>query len=357
MDSTFPNQHEQLAQSLRGKVIKVPNLALIWVKWPQSINPHHERLQKLTDDRIDSFNLSKHKVARCRNTDIAFMVSCYWPQASWEAAVVIMYFITWLFIWDDEIDLGENEVGINLAAAQAFRLESLAFIEYSLGLKPEICRPVSQNSIINRFEEVGQGLREYYNEDQRRRFFDQIKFYFEMTLQEQEHKVSDELPTLMEYFKSRMGSSGVYTCLSMTELALHQVMPPQILDQPDMGIMWDGINVLISMSNDILSLKKELQSNAILGTVPLLCHEQGIDVQSAVESTCEFLQTAVSMFDEAATTILREHQDDASEYDTLAAYIDVLRTNITGNYYWSVRTRRYLIPSTLQEDESMVIVL
>ncbi|KAH6711754.1 hypothetical protein BKA61DRAFT_737381 [Leptodontidium sp. MPI-SDFR-AT-0119] len=111
------------------------------------------------------------------------------------------------------------------------------------------------------------------------------------------------------------------------------------------------------LSNGILSLKKELQSNAILGTIPLLWYEQGLDVQSAVESTCEFLKTAVSISDEAVARILREYQDDASEYDALVAYIDVLRTNIKRNYYWSVRTRQYLIPSTLQKDESMAIVL
>ncbi|KAH9216275.1 hypothetical protein DL95DRAFT_407756 [Leptodontidium sp. 2 PMI_412] len=99
------------------------------------------------------------------------------------------------------------------------------------------------------------------------------------------------------------------------------------------------------------------QSNAILGTVPLLWYEQGLDVQSAVESTCEFLKTAVSISDDAVARILREYQDDASEYDALVAYIDVLRTNIKGNYYWSVRTRQYLIPGTLQKDESMAIVL
>lgn len=111
-----------------------------------------------------SFKLSEHKTARCRNTEIAFMVSCYWPQASFEEAVVIMHFITWLFIWDDEIDLGENEVGVNLAAAQKFRQESLAFIEHSLRLGSGNFQPVSQNAIIYRFEEVGEGLRKYYNE-------------------------------------------------------------------------------------------------------------------------------------------------------------------------------------------------
>ena len=69
-----------------------------------------------------------------------------------------------LFIWDGEIGLEENEVGVNLAAAQAFRHGRLAFIEYSLGLKSDNCQPVSQNAIIYRFEEVGEGLREYCNE-------------------------------------------------------------------------------------------------------------------------------------------------------------------------------------------------
>ncbi|PVH74509.1 terpenoid synthase [Cadophora sp. DSE1049] len=357
MGSLYANKHEELAESLRGKEITVPNLSPFWEKWPQAVNPHHVRLQKLTDERIDSFKLSQHKIVRCKNTDIAFMVSCYWPHASWEAAVIIMQFITWLFIWDDEIDLGENEAGVNLDAAQAFRQESLEFIEHSLGLKSGNCAVGSQNPIIYRFEEVGAGLRRYYSKGQRRRFCDEIKFYFDMTLLEQKHKISDDLPSLEEYFKYRMGSSGVYGCVLLAELALGQAIPSPMLDHPGMRIVWDGINSLISISNDVLSLKKELQSNAILGSVPLLCREQGVDVQSAVGIACEHLRSAVSRVDQAAARILGEYTKERLDHEKLVAYVNILRTNITGNYYWSVRTRRYLIPGTMQGDGSMVIML
>lgn len=46
------------------------------------------------------------------------------------------------------------------------------------------------------------------------------------------------------------------------------------------------------------------------------------------------MQSAVSRVDEAAVRILKEVPEDSSNYGDLAAYINVLRTMITGNYYW-----------------------
>jgi hypothetical protein len=75
--------------------------------------------------------------------------------------------VIWLFIWDDEIDLEENEVGSNFAVAQAFRRESFLFIEHCLGFGKSKNPPTPQNPVIYSFEDIGKGLREYYNEGKR----------------------------------------------------------------------------------------------------------------------------------------------------------------------------------------------
>lgn len=49
--------------------------------------------------------------------DAALFVSCWWPNAS---CIAILYWIIWLSVWDDEIDLDENLVGrAALSAADA----------------------------------------------------------------------------------------------------------------------------------------------------------------------------------------------------------------------------------------------
>jgi len=132
--------------------------------------------------------------------------------------VTIVYWIIWLFVWDDEIDLEENVVGNDFSAAQIFRQDTYKFIEYSLGFgnfPGEAPKP--PNIIISSFAELGERLRAQYNERQRRRFLEEVRFYIDMTQLEQETKFNDRFPTLDEFWAMRMGSSAVKPCLVMAE--------------------------------------------------------------------------------------------------------------------------------------------
>jgi hypothetical protein len=81
-----------------------------------------------------------------------------------------------------------------------------------------------------------------------------------MTQLEQETKFNDEFPTLDEFWAMRMGSSAVKPCLVMAEMAIGGELPAYLRECPEMDVLWDETTIGISMSNDILSLKKELVS-------------------------------------------------------------------------------------------------
>lgn len=112
-----------------------------------------------------SLGFTGRKLEKFRHADLALFTSTWWPKASFEASITIVYWIIWLFVWDDEIDLEENVVGNDFSAAQIFRHQTFKFIEYSLGFGDRSKgEPESPNIIISSFRELGARLREQYNE-------------------------------------------------------------------------------------------------------------------------------------------------------------------------------------------------
>lgn len=112
-----------------------------------------------------SFGFEGQKLDKLRRVDFALFVSVWWPRASYETCVTIVYLCIWLFVWDDEIDLEENVTGTDFGAAQTFRRQTLEVVEYNLGFGDQAKKePISPNAIIGGFREVGRRLRSSYNE-------------------------------------------------------------------------------------------------------------------------------------------------------------------------------------------------
>ena len=67
-------------------------------------------------------------------------------------------FLIWLFIWDDEIDEPPGSMNTKFDAAQAFRRDTLDFIEYTLDLSAPDVPPVPPNPIIKGFQPISDAL-------------------------------------------------------------------------------------------------------------------------------------------------------------------------------------------------------
>jgi hypothetical protein len=104
--------------------------------------------------------------------DFAFFAAVFWPQAAWEELLVLTYFATWSFLWDDEIDMAIGDLASNFEAAQLFRKETLLFIEHSLGLAKGAVAPQPPNPIINCFQSVADALRKAYTTGKKCKKFD-----------------------------------------------------------------------------------------------------------------------------------------------------------------------------------------
>lgn len=170
--------------------------------------------------------------------------------------------------------------GSNFAVAQAFHQESYLFIQHSLGFGKRKTVPKPPNLIIYSFEDIGKGLRKYYNEGKRYSgisgvvnfnlvyrstqtfpWWNQILFFDGAkgaraqiqrwatnrrgVLEDKngiERGVSVSINGRVFYFVHLLD-----LVLTTLRLAINYTLPTRILGHPDMKIFWSQINIIISM--------------------------------------------------------------------------------------------------------------
>jgi len=179
--------------------------------------------------------------------------------------------------------------------------------------------------------------------------------FLEMSQLEQEYRLGDTIPNVEEYWFCRMGTSAVGPCMAVVEYSLGQRLPRSVMRSTEIRIVWDETNIMISIVNDILSLKKELSTGVIISVVPVLCAINH-DVQAAVDQALEGLHASVERL-EVATRRLMEQDGTPHLEAELRSYVDCCKEYSTGNLAWSFLTGRYGLAGGLREDGSISITL
>ncbi len=124
----------------------------------------------------------------------------------------------WIFVWDDEIDAGDTDAAVNEELAQAYYKQSLAYIHSQLGLNEDGQDDIEaphQNMTL--FADVGRGVRETTDTQQRQRFFDELENFMLQVGVEHSHRMAGTIPTTEEYMNIRAGSVGCAPQIAITE--------------------------------------------------------------------------------------------------------------------------------------------
>lgn len=158
---------QRIVESLRGQAFTFPDLPSLFADWPTSVNSHLEWLRAEVDDRLKSISSQRNSVAedatalwKLQAADFGLFGSYWWPSASAENLRIMTFMSIWLFLWDDEIDTGVSDLATNYLEAQAYRVETLSFVRYSLRIETTEPSALPSNILIRSFEDIGARLRE-----------------------------------------------------------------------------------------------------------------------------------------------------------------------------------------------------
>ena len=106
---------------------------------------------------------------------------------------------------------------------------------------------------------------------------------------------------------------------------------------------WRALNDVISMTNDILSLKKEVREECTISLIPALCHEMRTgNVQKAMNVAFRCIQDAMDAYWQAEARLLKRNAREGwMDERELQRYVRCCRYQVTGNLDWSLKTPRY----------------
>ncbi|KAI0159689.1 terpenoid synthase [Xylariaceae sp. FL1272] len=340
------NPRMELLQRLRGAHVVIPDLQKMIAHWPGAQSAELARL----DDEVDKalrriFTLPQDEVRfrKYKSSKIAEFACVWWPYAKWDALLTATYMSIFLFIWDDEIDAKEfSTIAADYNAAASFRATTVVYMKASLsGASSAELAKISTNPIIASFEAVGKAVLQAYDEDHVHGFLDELLFFIRMC--EEEQKIFDRptLPSVEEYMERRMGSSAVRVFFAITEYACGVILPKEVRNDETMERIWHEANIIISITNDVLSMKKEIAHSQVVDSViPLLMVTVG-SAQAAIERAEVIVRSSVQALDRAAEQILEREFSSPEVHEDVRKFIDGIKYACTANLNWSLTSGRY----------------
>ena len=334
---------DTLLNSLRGQTIVLCDLNSIFDSWPKEINPNLDQLRHDVDVWLES-SMDGPSLKALKSADFGFFGATWWPRANLERLRAVTFLAIWLFTWDDELDMDDGSLWDDFDRAQVFRTETLKHVRFCLGLSSgryqRGAKPSSK--IIRNFNVIGKAIRDVYDMEQRENLSYHMEVFMDMTEREQRLRMKGAIPSVEEYMKYRLGSSAVSVTLAVNEFAQGDMRLPRLtMEDANMKLLWDQTNLIISVVNDMLSLKKEIARNSFQSLIPLLYNRVG-NAQAAVDQTTQILIEYVAGFEETAKRLLASHSvRDVGSFSQLQDFVAGCRFYCTGNLVWSLKTQRY----------------
>ncbi|KOC13990.1 cyclase [Aspergillus flavus AF70] len=361
--SVVVNPRPALKAKLTKEPFSIPNLKPYYKAWPTAVNPNYPGLKVALEARIKNLYPPK-KAAKLIQDDYALLSSMWWPRATADRLQTCTFWFLWLFTWDDEIDQSTSDLFIHIHKANDFRKESLEYVKFCLGVgDDETAKWDFQNNPPNRplirsLDVIGAHLQKVYNHDQIMTFVNEIDYYMGCQQREQKRKLTRRLPIVAEYLETRMGTSAVTSMLALNEFADGNDIPRGIMIDPKMISLWYEVILNMSLSNDLLSLRKEIKHGDIDSMVPVLVSARGLTVRQAVKETEAEINRNIERFDQIADALLEEIKlTHPEKVDEVASYIVGCRYNQMANFLWSLTTTRYGLGDVVRDAEGRIPIV
>lgn len=223
------------------------------------------------------------------------------------------------------------------------------------------------------FAEPAKALKEAWSEQQLRRFMGEMELYIGACAVEERHTGSGSgsgsgpsgkgetavllLPGVEEYTVNRLGSSSGGTYFALAEFMIDVEIPQEIHNLEEMRTIWAELCRSVSWVNNLISLKKEINSS-LYSLIPITMNKLvKICIRSSPKSfnNCKHLVSGSRA--RAGDLLFKIMKDDAKVRNDLERFIESCTVMVTGYTEWALQSDRYGVKEYMQEDGSFLIPL
>ncbi|KAG5646722.1 hypothetical protein DXG03_002404 [Asterophora parasitica] len=192
---------------------------------------------------------------------------------------------------------------------------------------------------------VGKMTRDYYKRmittaspGAQQRFIETFDFFFQSVTQQAIDRAAGVIPDLESYIALRRDTSGCKPCWALIEYANNLDIPDEVMEHPIIQSLGEAANDLVTWSNDIFSYNVEQSKGDTHNMIPVVMHEEGLDLQAAVDFVGTMCKQSIDRFvDDRANLPSWGPEIDRD----VATYVDGLADWIVGSLHWSFESERY----------------
>ncbi|RGP61196.1 terpene synthase [Fusarium sporotrichioides] len=293
---------------------------------------------------------------RRKRDDIAKLTCLWYPQARKREMEALALYTTWLVCWDDAVDANEGDLAGDFARAECWRRQTLGMVHEGLAVDGMCARGADGDPINDVFRDFGSRICETASRDQRRVLYDEIQLFTASCAAEQELRLASRVPDYESYMKLRIGTVGGRMLCSLVPYATQEGLPQAVLSSAEVHRLWTQVCVLLSLLNDLLSLKKELQTGCVINAVAAIM-EPNMTLDMVVAELEARMRMAVSEFDDAASKLIEGMEVEGEMRFLVEKYVEGCRCIVTGTLEFTLTSPRYSISKLVQEDGSLKITL
>ncbi|RGP74326.1 hypothetical protein FLONG3_6105 [Fusarium longipes] len=354
-----PLTQRQIVKALRGQTLRVPNLHSLFCSWPEhkpKLNRHHEHVKPLVDRAVDRMALRYPLTSRRKKDDIAKLACLWYPQARKQEIEALAIYTAWLVCWDDAVDANEGDLAGDFARAERWRRQTLTTVREALAIDGIGARGTDDDPINEVFRDFGSRICATASRDQRHVLHDEIGLFITSCASEQELRLASRVPDYDSYMRFRIGTVGGRMLCSLVPYATQERLPQALLSSPEVHQLWTQVCILLSLLNDVLSLKKELQTDCVINAIAAIM-EPNMTLDTVVAELEARMRKAVKGFDDAARKLTKDTESEGELRSSVKRYVEGCHHIVTGTLEFTLASPRYNISKLIQEDGSLKISL
>jgi len=314
--------------------VDLPEISL---PFASRINPHQDAATRSSNAWLESMGLVNRDVRRTLDSGRFFELAArVYPDAQARGLQQMINLITWIFLLDDELDQGVLKDQVTPAQALLERL----LRQFSSPHDAPAPKPGIEQSGCALFASISEGLSPHGQ----RRFFQDIRDYFDSTLKEIEARAAGEVPDLLAFVQVRRYTGATQLMFSGGEAANRAEVPEGFCRSRIFQALQDSANDVVVLVNDIFSHGKESHGGEINNYVVICQHHLELSLREAMDFVNRLVTSRVHTFElarEKLPLFIGQQRYSDAERKAIEQYIAMLESWMSGNLAWSLRTPRY----------------
>ncbi|KAJ0423008.1 terpenoid synthase [Aspergillus carlsbadensis] len=340
--------------SLEGQHVRVPYLPRLFPSWKAKIHPEYERardevlnpwIRRWVDDDITCRKLQK--------AEFGVFAAILCADAPFDRLCTVAKYFAWYFIWDDIFDCGALQ-GKPLAM-KAYREASMRYIKHQL-LPENPCPDLSRYSAELRkalecWGEVGTHIRNVCDRGTCEVLSEAMLDYISAVDDANALFLNGSVPSVEDYWRRRDHAAGVYPTIATIPFALGVNINPTYAATAETQALWKSTSYLVHITNDMLSLRKELKDGQIENIVPVLMLNDGLNINEAIQRSYHFAEANARGVENAAAALLSGADD--KHKDAAIAFARGCMDIAAGLIHWSYSGERYFKASELDAENTL----